>query len=309
MTTANGIDVSSWQHPGGAAIDFGEVAKGGKVFVIIKCSQGTRYRNPFFAGDVEAAKAAGLLVGAYHYAEPWANTADDEAAYALSTVSGINLDLGLALDLDTLGSVSPIDAGTWSETFLTKVAAEQHTSPFYTNQSIIHSLVGAPWDHPLWIADPSATFTGDRYMTQGPAESVPGIQGAVDTDVLANIRGVNPGPNGPPVAPTPPPAPPAPPVTPEPAPAPAPAPTTPTEVDVQVPTLSIQSPGPSVVSAAVKAVQTLLIFDHGIGAGPTVNDGRFGANTEGAVKQFQQSKGIAADGIVGPVTWQALCDS
>jgi peptidoglycan hydrolase-like protein with peptidoglycan-binding domain len=35
-------------------------------------------------------------------------------------------------------------------------------------------------------------------------------------------------------------------------------------------------------------------------------DGQFGPNTETAVKQFQQSKGLTVDGIVGPMTWQAM---
>jgi peptidoglycan hydrolase-like protein with peptidoglycan-binding domain len=35
-------------------------------------------------------------------------------------------------------------------------------------------------------------------------------------------------------------------------------------------------------------------------------DGIFGPQTEGAVKAFQQSNGLAADGIVGPLTWPKL---
>jgi peptidoglycan hydrolase-like protein with peptidoglycan-binding domain len=35
-------------------------------------------------------------------------------------------------------------------------------------------------------------------------------------------------------------------------------------------------------------------------------DGIFGPLTEGAVKAFQQSKGLGADGIVGPLTWPKL---
>ena len=39
---------------------------------------------------------------------------------------------------------------------------------------------------------------------------------------------------------------------------------------------------------------------------PVAVDGIFGPNTEAAVKAFQQSKGLAADGIVGPQTWPRL---
>lgn len=48
---------------------------------------------------------------------------------------------------------------------------------------------------------------------------------------------------------------------------------------------------------AVREVQTLLRL---------VVDGDFGPNTESAVKAFQSSRGLAADGVVGPGTWAAL---
>jgi hypothetical protein len=38
-------------------------------------------------------------------------------------------------------------------------------------------------------------------------------------------------------------------------------------------------------------------------------DGLFGAQTEAAVKAFQQSRGLKVDGIVGPITWTALFEA
>ncbi|MGH3762964.1 peptidoglycan-binding protein [Actinophytocola sp.] len=53
---------------------------------------------------------------------------------------------------------------------------------------------------------------------------------------------------------------------------------------------------------AVKAAQTQL---NKYGAGLTV-DGAFGPVTDGAVRAYQGSHGLAVDGLVGPQTWQSL---
>ncbi|MFB8025625.1 peptidoglycan-binding protein [Streptomyces sp. NPDC056465] len=57
--------------------------------------------------------------------------------------------------------------------------------------------------------------------------------------------------------------------------------------------------------AKVQELQALLIF-KGFSVGSTGVDGQFGAATESAVRRFQTSRGISADGIVGPTTWHYL---
>lgn len=52
----------------------------------------------------------------------------------------------------------------------------------------------------------------------------------------------------------------------------------------------------------VRKVQ-LLLRHHGFGL---VIDGDFGPQTDGVVRAFQASRGLAVDGIVGDQTWSAL---
>ncbi|MGI9022158.1 MAG: peptidoglycan-binding domain-containing protein [Acidimicrobiales bacterium] len=57
--------------------------------------------------------------------------------------------------------------------------------------------------------------------------------------------------------------------------------------------------GPGATGEAVKAVQWF--FSHTLAV-----DGIFGPQTEKVVKEFQAMWGLAADGIVGPLTWYTL---
>jgi hypothetical protein len=76
----------------------------------------------------------------------------------------------------------------------------------------------------------------------------------------------------------------------------APAPPPPSS-SVGTPTLRRGARG-----AAVATVQSLL-GRHGI---PVAVDGDFGPLTDAAVRRFQASHGLVADGIVGPLTWGKL---
>ena len=55
--------------------------------------------------------------------------------------------------------------------------------------------------------------------------------------------------------------------------------------------------------ANVFEIQSLLT-QRGYSPGPV--DGSFGPQTKPAVQRFQSDRGITIDGIVGPVTWNAL---
>lgn len=72
------------------------------------------------------------------------------------------------------------------------------------------------------------------------------------------------------------------------------------DVVVELETLSRGSKGNQ-----VKTLQRLLSA-LGYSVGWTGVDGDFGPATHNAVIQFQRAKGLAADGIVGPDTWNAL---
>jgi peptidoglycan L-alanyl-D-glutamate endopeptidase CwlK len=79
----------------------------------------------------------------------------------------------------------------------------------------------------------------------------------------------------------------------------APTPSTPAGASSSHPTLRLNSRG-----EAVRALQEALAGAGFLSASGA--DGIFGAGTLAAVKKFQQSKRLPADGIVGSATWEAL---
>ena len=75
-----GVDVASYQHPGGESINWARVARAGIQFAAVKVTEGTYYKNPFALTDLAEAKAAGLSVVAYVFGIPNGNGGSAGAA-------------------------------------------------------------------------------------------------------------------------------------------------------------------------------------------------------------------------------------
>src|ERR1700722_5352525 len=99
---ALGVDVADYQHPGGAPIEWSQVAAAGYKFAFIKASEGDYYANPYYASDLANAKAAGLYATGYHFAIPNVSDGASQADYAVGN-GGYAADgrtLPLALDIE-----------------------------------------------------------------------------------------------------------------------------------------------------------------------------------------------------------------
>jgi lysozyme len=151
MSDATGIDVS---EPG---TDWAAWKKNGITFAAIKATGETSYVSPAFAGDWEAARGSGLARIAYHYADP----SRDPAAQALLLVATVDKagrrpGDGFALDFETLGGLSPVDASFWAYVFCAEVARltqDKHYVFVYCSPSFADTgacaLLGS---RPLWVA-------------------------------------------------------------------------------------------------------------------------------------------------------------
>ena len=112
----HGVDISKWQHPGNKSIDFTKMFDAGVRFVMIKASDGRDSSDvdarKWLAQDMDAAQAAGLYTGFYHYAYlpnstdeatviTEAQTQAQKAIWRLASVGGYNeKTLPYALDLE-----------------------------------------------------------------------------------------------------------------------------------------------------------------------------------------------------------------
>lgn len=99
---ARGFDVSAFQHAHGAVINWTGLASRGIRFVGIKASEGNYYANPYYARDAQDARAAGMAVLPYVFANPRRAGGAATAAYAIgaSSYHRNSKTLPLAVDLE-----------------------------------------------------------------------------------------------------------------------------------------------------------------------------------------------------------------
>jgi GH25 family lysozyme M1 (1,4-beta-N-acetylmuramidase) len=198
-----GPDVSGHQHDG--PLSWPAVKASGQSFVFIKATEGNTFTNRYFTSDYLAAREAGLIRGAYHYARPSEGTAVLQARRLIAQVGATRNrgELAPVLDLEETGGLSPVRLVEWARQFVEEVrrltgrAAIIYTYPNFWRDAMAGTTEFT--DHPLWIASYSRTpaprmplwptWTFWQYTARG---SLPGIAGTVDLNRfnggLANLR-------------------------------------------------------------------------------------------------------------------------
>jgi GH25 family lysozyme M1 (1,4-beta-N-acetylmuramidase) len=203
-----GVDVASWQHPNGAAIDWGQVAAAGYRFAFVKATQGTYYVNRYFDADYAGARNAGLFRSPYHFADPSASDGRTQADYLLQAApyATDGQSLPPAVDLEDVQGqpacygLTPSAMVAWIASFSSEVQARTGRLPIvYSNASWWDSCTAnssAFAANPLWVASwGSSTPTMPagwgswsfwQYTSTG---SVPGIPGGTDVSSFSGSGG------------------------------------------------------------------------------------------------------------------------
>jgi GH25 family lysozyme M1 (1,4-beta-N-acetylmuramidase) len=196
--TVLGIDIASYQHPNGAAIDWTAVAAS-RRFVIIKASEGTGYTNAWYADDSTQARAHGMLVGAYHYLRYTSSGAAQAQNFLASVGGGVPAgDLPAMLDVeDTSDAVSPAERVAIMKDWLDTVEAASGRKPMiYSGSWYWGPYLGSPTGYGgvypmVWAAytascpkipDDFPGITIWQYL--GGEGTTPGISAPCDQDMF-----------------------------------------------------------------------------------------------------------------------------
>jgi GH25 family lysozyme M1 (1,4-beta-N-acetylmuramidase) len=178
-----GSDISRWQHPNDQPIDFKKKFEAGMRFVMIKGSDAQEASDilamKWLVQDRNAAQAAGLYTGMYHFAY-LPNSEDPEyvirdakaqaqkVIWRLASLGGYNeRDLPVALDLENncvkksksgacLKTMSRSMVTLWAETWLKTVEEKTGRKPFlYSYSQFLESATARSEtlrQYPLWLA-------------------------------------------------------------------------------------------------------------------------------------------------------------
>jgi GH25 family lysozyme M1 (1,4-beta-N-acetylmuramidase) len=206
LTNAMGVDAAgSYQY----LLNWATIKADGYTFGWEKATQGTGGDQSLYASNVSAAKAAGVAIGAYCFAEfnedPTA-TANDFWNEIKSTVSGDGLTLQPMLDAESYNPTG-MNLDSWVATWSSVLKADGAAAGVTLNP-IIYSDTSFADDYfttatskvfPLWIADPGSTAPTNSHTAPWTSYEVwqygeatfPSSNGNVATNVATDVDQLN----------------------------------------------------------------------------------------------------------------------
>lgn len=327
----NCVDISTWN----TGVNYRAVRSDGIIAAILRAGYGreTSQEDSRFETHYKGCRDAGLKVGVYWYS--YADSVDDaeqEARACLSVLGGRHLDLPVYFDMEESWQTS-MGRGTltaMAKRFCDTIEAGGYRAGVYSNLNWFGNYLN--YDalrarYSIWLAQWSGSYSLDCDIWQnGDSGHISGISGGCDTDVIINsaiIDGGCPSAGGDEVRQV--------------------QQWLNSTFDAGLEEDGVY--GSHTNQALVKALQTELNENYGarlvvdgvfgprtkqavrnLGTGDTGDyvkvlqgfllchgydtggfDGIFGGRTENAVTSFQKARGLYADGIAGPYTFEELC--
>jgi GH25 family lysozyme M1 (1,4-beta-N-acetylmuramidase) len=183
-----GVDVSS--HQGN--VNWSGLWSSGVKWAYVKATEGTYYKNPYFAQQYNGSYDTGMIRGAYHFALPDVSSGADQANFFADNGGGWSADgvtLPGVLDIEynpygeTCFGLSAESMVAWIADFMNtyyartgRYAVIYTTTDWWTTCTGNYDGFGA--NHPLWVARYSdspgtlpagwGTYTFWQYTSTGP---------------------------------------------------------------------------------------------------------------------------------------------
>lgn len=277
------IDVSEWQ----GTIDFNKVKASGIAGVIIRAGYGRNNVGANFKTYIENAIKAGLPVGAYWFSYAYTSAmAEAEAEYCVAALAPYKDKITLPIFFDweydsnnyfkkmTKRDATKNEVTAMYSAFMGKILTKGYKAGYYTNPDFLARLIDESQidGYYKWLAYYTNTPQTDCDIWQYGAEYIDGCSAKVDMNVLN------------------------------------------TESLIKTPTSPVKPSDDKGGTLYYSDLKNVLKGHTGVptkivqsAVGSKV-DGIFGTNTETDVKRFQASRGLSADGIVGPKTWEKILD-
>ncbi len=191
-----GIDVASY----GETVNWSAVKNSGKMYGIVKSTEGVTIKDPSFSRYWQDMKQAGIIRGAYHYFHPLKSDPVQQAREFLKTVKLEPGDLPPVLDVETTNGASSATVVNAMKLWLLEVmkGIQQQTGKkikpiIYTYPNFWINTLKNPSDFstfPLWIAHydvekpwiPSSWGEGNWAIHQykGDVRGITGVSGVGD---------------------------------------------------------------------------------------------------------------------------------